>query len=196
MIILNFSNDFYQPLNKLRSQVTPYYDCFMKMEGLYDTFRVYSLSINNNVLCLTDKNNRTLSTINNVINELNHFNGKAGIYGVQIQKLKRKSFIYIGISHNLHDRARQHLTGKNKCGQKDISEKVSYNYEKIYELVDKHNLDVKFFIWTDEELMKNKSIDYDLLILETLLIEKAKKGFDEMLSDMKIKIKHFNNRIG
>jgi hypothetical protein len=187
--------DFFPKVNLLRTWITEPFEYFKRMEERSDTFRIYGLSLENDRVVLNKRNNVTISDFNEILEQLNYFRNKAGIYGIQIIKDNETSFIYIGKSKKLNIRLRQHLTGLKENGD-PISSTTHHKLENIKELLTRGIYEVKLFIWKNENLSNRAHLDYNLGILESLLIAKAKEDFDKMMRKIGMNENHWNIRVG
>jgi predicted GIY-YIG superfamily endonuclease len=193
---LNFSTQYYPLVNKLKEWVSDYfYPYIKKMNQRSDTFRIYRLSSNNGCLDISKNDGENISSFDLIIEELEHFNNKAGIYGICINANNQAAFIYTGKSKNLSNRVRQHLTGKNLNGEA-IAETTKHKHSDICTLVTQNNIEVSFFVWTNKKLTESSAIDYELGILEALFIAKSKCDFLTMNTHQNLSLCHWNLRIG
>lgn len=191
----NFSTQFNPHFNKLKKWVNNiFYPYIKRMSQRTNTFWIYTLSSHNDELMISKNNAKNISFVD-LVKELNHFNKKAGLYGVRISCNNQTAFIYVGKSKNLSNRAIQHLTGKNLNGE-PIAESTKHKHSEIYDLVSRNDIEVSFFIWTNKGLTKSLNNDYELVILEALFIAKSKSDFLELNDNQKLSFTHWNLRVG
>lgn len=196
---MNFSTKYYPLINKLKNWVSdtfyPSIKRGMECKKINGPFRIYTLYSQNGIFNILKQDKSNISVFENIIEELEYFKDKAGIYGVFITSNNESAFIYIGKSKDLKTRVRQHLTGKN-LDESNTAPSVSHKYNDICELVNSNIVSVKFFIWTNKKLTKSSDIDYELGVLEALFIAKSKKDFDDICENNKLLLNHWNLRVG
>ncbi|MEH0673067.1 GIY-YIG nuclease family protein [Vibrio owensii] len=193
---LNFSTQFYPQVNALRSWIKDsFYPYLKKLNGRKDTFRLYNLNRSQNTGFNVIKNKSDVFSFEQLLIELSHFNKKAGIYGIVIKNGGMTAFAYVGKSKQLDIRVREHLTGKNKNGSA-LKPSVSTKHSNINELVQNGNFEVSLFVWTNQKLTNSPNLDYELGVLESLVISESQNDFDYLMAKLGLEIRHLNYRNG
>jgi len=186
---------FFKKVKNLHEFADIKFKTFKKMIDLKEYFKVFSLSLVNSELVL-DNGNKKITEYKTIQNELKErFENKVGLYGFQIEKENQRSFIYIGKSKKLHYRLSQHLTGKNIDGS-EIAKSTHHKYDALLDLARDKEIEIKMFIWSNKSQANRSTVDYELGVLEALIIGNAKKDFDKMMKSLDMDKKHWNIRVG
>ena len=192
---LNFSNQFYPQINSLKTWVKDHFYPYLKsLKSRSDTFRVYDLNLSENGFGVARSGGKSFNT-QDLFAELSHFKNKSGIYGIEICKDNHHAFLYVGKSKNLAVRVRQHLTGKNKNGS-ELAISTANKYADILNLIKIENIKVRFFVWTSKKLTESSNIDYELGVLEALVIAESKADLNIFNEKLKLSLEHLNFRTG